>query len=336
MPQCDTTKEFPLCGFTQKTIRFCWMMKSLGHTVFLYGGPNNEAECDEFIPVVDKRDQIEVCEFKHYIEPSWSPEHRVWVKFNHGMAQEVRKRMEPGDFICTLGGYCFLQLFAEVPELTPVEYGIGYFGFRVKHKVWENGQWRWFMKQSSKHAIVDMNDPVIPAFFDENDFSVSKPSGDLLYVGRITESKGVEDACKAARIAGKRLLVAGVGNKKLVTDGAVYLGPVSMAERNRLMSEASALLCPTRAFEANGNVAIEAQLCGTPVISTNHGGWVETVLNGQTGWRISDVPEMVQAITKVGLLDDRQAIRKSAVERFSMRNIRHRYDTYFRSILSLC
>ena len=49
MPQTLTTKAFSMCGFTQKTIRFCWMMKSLGHKVFLYGGEINDAVCDEHI-----------------------------------------------------------------------------------------------------------------------------------------------------------------------------------------------------------------------------------------------------------------------------------------------
>lgn len=323
-----------MCGFSQKTIKFCAMMKSLGHTVFLYGGPKTEALCDEYIQVVDERDQIEVREFKHYVTPSWNPKHRVWRKFNHGMAQEVRKRMEPNDFICFLGGTAYQQLADEVPELKKVEYGIGYVGFRDNYRVWESAAWRWFMSQSTKGHLVKMDDAVIPAFFNPADFAVSKPKGYLLFVGRLIPTKGIREACEAARNAGKRLVVAGVGEKKLVDKSAEYLGEVSEAERNKLMSEADALLCPTTAFEAFGNVAVEAQLCGTPVISTNWGGFTETVIEGQTGWRIKDVQTMVQAIGKVSLLNDREFIRKSAIERFSMDVIKHRYDAYFKSLLS--
>ena len=50
--------------------------------------------------------------------------------------------------------------------------------------------------------------------------------------------------------------------------------------------------------EAFGRVAIEAQAMGRPVVATAHGGSLETVLPGQTGWLVApdDEDSLAQAI----------------------------------------
>ena len=49
---------------------------------------------------------------------------------------------------------------------------------------------------------------------------------------------------------------------------------------------ASLVACVSLEPEAFGRVAIEAQAMGKPVIATNHGGFLETVLAGHTGWLV--------------------------------------------------
>lgn len=48
--------------------------------------------------------------------------------------------------------------------------------------------------------------------------------------------------------------------------------------------------------EAFGRVAIEAQAMGKPVIATNHGGFLETILPEKTGWLVT--PNDVEQLTK--------------------------------------
>ncbi len=50
--------------------------------------------------------------------------------------------------------------------------------------------------------------------------------------------------------------------------------------------------------EAFGRIAIEAQAMGRPVVVTDHGGSRETVLNGETGWRVApgDAAALAQAL----------------------------------------
>jgi glycosyltransferase involved in cell wall biosynthesis len=68
--------------------------------------------------------------------------------------------------------------------------------------------------------------------------------------------------------------------------------------------------------EAFGRVAIEAQAMGKPVVATAHGGSMETVLDGKTGWLVApgDVKGMAWALSEaVSKPDLRQRYGKAAM-----------------------
>ena len=62
----------------------------------------------------------------------------------------------------------------------------------------------------------------------------------------------------------------------------------------------------SREPEAFGRVAVEAQAMGRPVIATAHGGSLETVEHGATGWLYppGDVPALADAIRAALALDE--------------------------------
>ncbi len=82
---------------------------------------------------------------------------------------------------------------------------------------------------------------------------------------------------------------------------------------------ADIVICPSTDPEAFGRTAAEAQAMGRPVIASDHGGAVEVVVQGVTGWRVppADATALADAIDRVddltGVLDARARIS----ERFS-------------------
>jgi glycosyltransferase involved in cell wall biosynthesis len=77
--------------------------------------------------------------------------------------------------------------------------------------------------------------------------------------------------------------------------------------------------------EAFGRVIPEAQALGRPVIATNHGGALETVIQGKTGWLVppGDAQALTSAIECVLGLDEgaRKELAQKAVE-----NVREKFS----------
>jgi glycosyltransferase involved in cell wall biosynthesis len=168
----------------------------------------------------------------------------------------------------------------------------------------------------------------------------------LLYAGRITPEKGVEDALEIARRTGKRLLLAGgVYDQHYFAqhiepllqahpDEAQYLGAIPHEELWRLMAGAEALLVPSHWDEPFGLVACEAQAAGTPVVAYARGGLREVVADGVTGWLVppDDQDAAVTALGNIAALD-RAACRLWVSERFSLDTMLDAYELFYQGML---
>jgi glycosyltransferase involved in cell wall biosynthesis len=144
------------------------------------------------------------------------------------------------------------------------------------------------------------------------------PQDFYLVFGRVVPYKRVDLAVVACARVGRPLKVAGDGRAlEAVQSGAAgdveFLGLVSEAERDQLLSGARALLFPGE--EDFGIVPVEAQAAGVPVIAYGVGGAGESVLDGQTGvlFDEQDADSMAQAIERFELLElDGERIRENA------------------------
>ncbi len=77
--------------------------------------------------------------------------------------------------------------------------------------------------------------------------------------------------------------------------------------------------------EAFGRIIPEAQALGRPVIATNHGGALETVIQGETGWLVppGDVPALTNAIEHVLALDGNARV---ALAEKAVKNVRAKFS----------
>lgn len=336
LPNAPVDLNYSLDGFAIATHRFSRMMLSLSHEVFLYGAEGSTAPCTKFIQVISERERrallerapINNCEYQHVVMDERRP---LWQRTNPAMAAEVAYCKQPGDFLLTIGGGSQKPVFDFNPDLLPVEYSIGYPGSFCPNRIFES--YAWMHASYGKQNIEDGRffDTVIPMFFDPDEFTVSQPEDYFLYVGRIIPRKGVVIACQAATIAGVKLKLAGHSegdSQKLISGWHEFLGTVDWRMRNELMSKARAVIIPTIYLEPFNCVSVEAQLCGTPVISTDWGGFTETVEQGKTGYRCSYLGEFVRAIRSVDKLD-RHYIRERAIAKYSMDVLKHDYQRYF-------
>ena len=157
-------------------------------------------------------------------------------------------------------------------------------------------------------------DTVIPHFINPDDYPFTPtPKDYLVYLGRAAEDKGVALARETASLAGLefREVHRGCGG----------------AEKARLLGEARAVLMPTLYLEPFGYVAIEAMMCGTPVISTDWGSFPEIIREGVDGFRCRTQAEFSDAVRQAPTLN-REAIRRGALERFSVDAVADAYRRY--------
>lgn len=133
---------------------------------------------------------------------------------------------------------------------------------------------------------------VKPNFLDP-DPGVGAGQGDyVLYVGRLTEEKGIFTLLKAWETLGQHIPLKIIGSGPLTeyteqvanrNPGVEYLGFKPMQEIFELMGQARALICPSEWYEPFGLVVIEAYAKGTPVIAGNQGSLRTLVEHQRTG-----------------------------------------------------
>jgi glycosyltransferase involved in cell wall biosynthesis len=179
---------------------------------------------------------------------------------------------------------------------------------------------------------------------DTSTFSFeSEPEDYMLYLGRVTEEKGVHFAIETAKATGIPLKIAGPSypnegywHKKIepFIDGKLiqYVGHVNFFEKIKLLQKAKVVLFPTMYNEAFGYVMIESMSCGTPVIGFGNGSVPEIIKDGKTGYVVNNVQEMIEAVAKIDKID-RKVVRKRAEDLFSLRKMISGYERVFKRIV---
>lgn len=184
----------------------------------------------------------------------------------------------------------------------------------------------------------------VPNAIQVKDYPFSATKEDfLLFVGRMSPEKGVHLAADAAGAAGMKLIIAGKCSEKheqlyfdewvapRLGSHAEFIGEISGARRNELLSRARGLLVPALWEEPFGMVCIEALACGTPVIGLRRGAIPEIVDHERTGWICDEPAQLVDAIRQLAEIDP-NACRKDALERYDTPIMVEGYERAYRSL----
>lgn len=150
----------------------------------------------------------------------------------------------------------------------------------------------------------------------------------LAFLGRVCPEKGVDEAIEIARRSGIPLKIAAKVDpvdvlyfenriKPLLNNGLVeFIGEIRHDQKSAFLGKAAALLFPIQWPEPFGIVMIEALACGTPVIAYRHGSVPEIIVDGVTGFIVSDADAALDAVKKIGKID-RTTCRKHFEKHFS-------------------
>lgn len=208
-----------------------------------------------------------------------------------------------------------------------------------------------------KHSSLNLNFvATVYNGIDLKDFKFSDNCENyLVWLGRITEKKGVLIAIEAAEKAGLPLKIAAkvdMNNPpdveffekkvKPLIDGknVEFLGEVDFAQRNDLLGKAMALLNPIQWNEPFGLVMPEAMACGAPVIAFDRGAAREIVKDGQNGFIVNplnknkevNIEGLVEAIKNIRKIN-RKECRKTVEEKFTVGIMADKYEEVYYKIL---
>lgn len=339
-----TNKKNSACAYTQKVVKLARMLKSFGHTIYFYGVEGSDVKSDEFIQVVTQ-DMLEKVYGKYDSSKEFfkhNPRDPVHQDFNHHAIKAILERRQDQDILlCPMGNY--QQPISEAVNLLTVESGIGYTGVFSAHRVFESYAWMHYIYGLLKQDDGCWYDAVIPNYYDVNDFEFQPQKQDyLLYFGRIIWRKGVQVASDVAKATGNQLYIVGQGTLDnpeehlcLSSEKHIkYFPAVGPEERSKLLGNAKAVLMPTFYLEPFGGVNVEAQLCGTPVITSDWGVFPETVLHGVTGYRCRVFEEFCWAVKNIHQIrpDD---CRQWAAKNYSLERVGRMYEEYFQRVAAL-
>jgi glycosyltransferase involved in cell wall biosynthesis len=144
---------------------------------------------------------------------------------------------------------------------------------------------------SSNSTVFSQKISVKPNFIYKNEsHEVKRQSNSFLFIGRLSEEKGIDCLLEAVKVTGLELKIGGNGplieSIKDISEkyfNIQYLGSLEKAQVQQYMQRCTALIFPSVWYETFGLVVIEAFSQGLPVIASNIGSMSSMVKDGYNG-----------------------------------------------------
>ena len=340
IPHVVCNDSFTSCAFNTKTRLFSPMMRAQGFDVTFYGAEGMQSGATEDVVLMTTEEHLALLDIKKYHEDPTAfigakavvglP---LYTQYNFRLKDELIDRVEPGDVVCLPFGHAHQNAIARHEllrsgEAVAVETGIGYPDPCTIRRVFESQAWRhWIMGKEEREGAgweSPRQEWVIPNYYNVDEWPVhlnhtAEGQRTVVFFGRLSESKGCALIPRLARAhPGLRFVMCGQGDPTpyLGEPNVEYLPPISGRARAAFLGNAAAAIFPSRMVEPFCGAAVEAMLCGTPVLTGDYGAFTETNINGVTGYRCADERAFIESLSWATTLP-RAEVAQSARERFS-------------------
>ncbi len=362
LPHTITSNKYSHCAFTGKVLRFCEMMVKIGFEVYHYGIETSETKATKNISVLNLNQWENLKKISlRFLNPKLTDEEilnalsdkkkfvgdlanvstPLYNTFNFQLKNHIIEnyRSTSTDLICLPFGQAHDKALNGL-NVVCVESGIGYENSYRDYRIFESyailHQTMALEKKQARHYWF-----VIPNYYNLSEwkFNPNPIPNRVGFFGRICDIKGcniiVEIAKKMKHV---EFILCGQGDPSqyLVLPNIKYKEPIEGIERSEYLESLNVLLAPTFYVEPFCGVNVEAQLCGTPVISNDCGAFVETIENFKTGILAHTLEDFCQSIQMA--LDgyfDRKYISDRARKLYDMNNIAYKYEYAFKNILEV-
>ena len=358
-----TADEYSHCAFTGKVLRFAPMMISRGFEVYHYGVETSCPNASKNIDLMTKEEweDYRIQSYKQ-LHPELSIEDitaylsdktkfvgdlanvgtPLYQEFNRRLKIALKEnyRSSATDIICLPFGYANESAVSELNAVC-VESGIGYSDSYKSFRIFESYAHLHITaaieKSQCKHYWF-----VIPNYYNVMEWPLNlNPDKKMIgYFGRICDIKGMniflEIAKKFPHIC---FVICGQGDPTQYlkeSPNIIYKSPIEGSDRSAYLNNLSALIAPSLYAEPFCGVNVEAQLCGTPIITNEFGAFVETVEPFKTGMLCHTLADFCLAVQMA--IDgkfDRQYIHDRAVKLYDMYNVGKQYEYAFKTIMDV-
>ena len=177
------------------------------------------------------------------------------------------------------------------------------------------------------------------------DAELAVDEGYVLYFGRLSAEKGVDDLLHAmARLPHIPLVIAGEGPQRAFLESlardlnltqVLFAGMVQGEKLQKLIAGCAFSIFPSHAYETLGKSILESQAWGRPVIASDLGSRREFVQHGVTGLLYSD-GDLNQLVHSIQFLFDRHdLVEKMGVAARNLRKAKHDPDEYMQYLTGL-
>jgi 2-polyprenyl-3-methyl-5-hydroxy-6-metoxy-1,4-benzoquinol methylase len=308
------------------------------YKVIEYSNEGSTSTADEHVPILSYAEFNEFYKTRQLIDffgndaTIGSASHAI---FEERLIHEMRKRIKPQDIICHPFGHAHQRLMEVFSDNQHIETGIGYPTLMPSSfRIFESYAWMHY-HQGKENRNGRNYEWVVPNYYDLDDWDPCHEKGEYYaFLGRITSLKGIDTLRAIADYVQYPIILHGQGDpSEWMHPNIQYRGPISGKKRSDFLRKAKALLAPTVFTEPFCGMAVEAMLCGTPVVAVDYGAMTETVQSGM-GFRCHTLQDWLDAIYTVDELD-RKFIADTARAKYSLQACGAQYDKIFRQLNDL-